>query len=187
MNYEDLLKRTILPDLDAGRINWDRPHTEAVVEYMKRLIAHNPDLNLDRDVLVTAAYAHDWGYGESDVQVKEAHMKIGAAKLAQLLKNKVFDFMTPNQKQRAVHLVRVHDTLATINDFDEHILVEADTLGALDVSMVKPNFDRATNDRYMQSTRERRFPLFVTDYGKQQFEKLCQTREVYYQRLTHGR
>ena len=62
MNYDDILKSTILSELEAGRPNWDKPHTEAVVEHIKAIINSEPSLNLDTEVIVIAAYAHDWGY-----------------------------------------------------------------------------------------------------------------------------
>lgn len=191
MNYEDLLKQKILPELEAGRPGFDKPHTEAVVEHVKAIVDNAPELNLDRDVLIIAAYAHDWGYSGlfkygkpldlKDVgDAKKAHMAIGADKLKELLKDKVFDFLTKEQKQRAIHLVEIHDKLELLKDNDELILMEADTLGGLDVSKVTPSFDKESNERYMNGVRKIRFPLFITKYGKQKFEELYKAREDFY-------
>lgn len=191
MSYEDLLKNTIFPELELGRPNWDKPHTEVVVEYVKNIISNSTSLSVDRDVLIIAAYAHDWGYsglyksGEplklSDVtNAKEAHMEIGAQKIAKLLNNNIFDFLSENQKQRVVHLVQYHDMLSALKDNDELILMEADTLGGLDVTKVKPSFDKESNEKYMIGVKTKRYPRFITEYGKRQFEKLYKLRENYY-------
>ena len=51
MNYEDVLKAKIFPELEAGRPNWDKPHTEAVVEHVKAIVDDSPKLDLGKDVL----------------------------------------------------------------------------------------------------------------------------------------
>jgi hypothetical protein len=192
--YEKYLKRIIFPELERGRPGWDKPHTEAVVHWIKNIINNSPELELDMDVLVIAAYAHDWGYADlfdkgakvdlDDIlDAKKEHMIIGAGKLAELLKNKAFNFLTFSQKQRALHLVRNHDNLSYIKDDDERILVEADTLGALDVDFIKPFTDKKQGERYMQGVIKKRLPLFITDYGKKQFKILFKKRENYYKSL----
>lgn len=191
MSYEDILKTTILPELEVGRPNWDKPHTEAVAEHIKAIMDNSPALNLDKEVLIIAAYAHDWGYaglfeGGKPLEIddvdkaKEAHMAIGADKLTELLKDKAFDFLTKDQKQRAIHLVKTHDKLDTLTEPDELVLMEADTLGGLDIEKVKPSFNRASNEKYMRGVKAKRYPLFITDYGKVQFERLYKSREDYY-------
>lgn len=191
MNYEDILKTNILPELEAGRPDFDKPHTIAVVEHIKGILKNTPTLKLNKDVLIIAAYAHDWGYAGlfengkfpslDDVNnAKEAHMVLGAEKLSKLLNNRVFDFLTREEKDRAVYLVMVHDQLASLKDQDEIILMEADTLGGLDVEKAKPTFDKDSNARYMEKVRVTRLPMFITDYGKQMFEKLYQSRVDYY-------
>lgn len=191
MHYEDLLKAKIFPELEAGISNWDKPHTEAVVEHIKAIIENSPQLNLDKDVLIIAAYAHDWGYSGlfeagkplslDDINnAKKAHMRIGADKLSKLLQASVFNFLSEERKKRAVHLVGVHDKLGDLKDPDEIVLMEADTLGGLDIEKVKPSFDKASNERYMRGVRKMRYPKFMTDHGKKQFEKLYRSREEYY-------
>ena len=189
--YEGLLKVKILPDLEAGRPNWDEPHTRAVVKHMKAIIENNPDLNLDQEILTIAAYAHDWGYSGlfkggkplnmNDVSnAKEAHMKHSGQKLRELLKDPIFNFLSEERKQRAVHLTQRHDKLNELKDVDELVLMEADTLGGLDIEEVKPTFDKESNDRYMKGVREKRLPLFITEYGKMEFERLYKARQKYY-------
>ncbi|MCD8484338.1 hypothetical protein LRY65_02005 [Candidatus Woesebacteria bacterium] len=110
MTYETILRDTIFPELEKGRPNWDRPHTEAVVKYLKEIIAQTPELKLDRDVLIIAAYAHDWGYADlfadgkplnfdQVISRKKEHMRLGAEKLEKLLQKPEFDFLTKEQKK----------------------------------------------------------------------------------------
>src|SRR5690606_32629548 len=135
----------------------------------------NPDLDLDWDVIIIAGYAHDWGYadlfeGGKPVQydqiqdAKIRHMEIGGRKIRQLLNNPQFSFLSDEQKDRIVHLVSIHDYLDRINTPDERILVEADTLGQMDVTKVKPTYDAPSNARYMEKARAKRLPLFLTQY-----------------------
>lgn len=192
--YEQVLQTSILPDLEKGRPNWDKPHTEIVVEYVKSILAiEAQNYNLDADVLVVAAYAHDWGYAElfednKPVQLdevysaKKRHMELGAKKLEKLLTDITFNFLTDTQKTRAVHLVEVHDTLDIISTSDERVLVEADTLAALDVTRVTPQFNKESNTRWMENVRNKRYPLFLTDYSKGQFERLFRLREEFYEK-----
>lgn len=88
---EKYLQKAIFPDLERGRPGWDKPHTEAVVHHMKKLLLNFDGEKLDEYVLLIAAYAHDWGYSDlfgkgrslsySDVsEKKKAHMRLGAKK-----------------------------------------------------------------------------------------------------------
>ena len=190
-DIENYLNKKILPDLERGRSNFDRPHTVAVVYWLKQIISHSPELNLDRIVLLIAAYAHDWGYADmfsqkqqlqyDDVKnAKVVHMKVGAEKLQKLLNGKFFSFLDNKQKKRCVHLVAVHDNLDKLKDKDELVLMEADTLGALDVSFVKPTFDFESNEKYMQEVQEKRLPKFITKFAKEAVKRLIQRRVNYY-------
>ena len=85
---EKVLRQVILKDLtNKGRPNWDRPHTEAVVYWMKHLLTKLNPPELNSKVLITAAYAHDWGYInlftpgkqatiEEVLPMKKLHMKV---------------------------------------------------------------------------------------------------------------
>ena len=119
-NLEEYLKEKILPDLEKSRGGFDKVHTLEVVTWLKQIIEHNPELKLDEMVLIIAAYAHDWGYSDifKEGQVmnfeivesaKLLHMEFGAKKIARLLEDNFFSFLTDSQKARCVHLVAVHD------------------------------------------------------------------------------
>lgn len=191
--YEKVLRETILPQLEKGRPNFDKPHTEAVVHYIKEIVSHSEDLQLDLDVLIIAAYAHDWGYTElfedgvvlqydNVLGAKKLHMEEGARMTADLLTLGEFNFLTTEQKERVVHLVAVHDNINSLLDIDEIVLMEADTLGGLDSNRVKPSFDTSSNDRYMDGVKRKRYPLFKTEYGKKMFDILYALRQSYYKK-----
>ena len=114
---ERVLKQIILKDLaNLGRVNWDKPHTEAVVYWMKQLLPKLLSLDLDSQVLITAAYAHDWGYAglfagvdstdyDQIMKRKGMHMNIGAVKIERLLYLRLSDYFSEQQILRTVHLV----------------------------------------------------------------------------------
>lgn len=191
-DYEKLLKKVIFKDLKKGRKDWDLPHTKAVVHYIKEIFNSIKNIKLDKDVLIISAYAHDWGYinmfnnkidnkYDEILNLKQEHMKIGAELIKNLLTKTEFNFLTNLQKQRIIHLVEIHDKLKEISAIDERILVEADTLGSLDTSFVKPSFTKEENDKYMEATKNKRFPLFYSTYGKNIFDSLYKKRIEYYQ------
>ncbi|HUW21155.1 MAG TPA: class I SAM-dependent methyltransferase [Candidatus Bathyarchaeia archaeon] len=188
---EEYLQAKILPELEKSRPNFDRPHTLAVVTKIKEIIQGSPQIEVDKIVLLIAAYAHDWGYfglfrdGQilkmDDVQqAKSEHMRLGAKKISKLLEDKLFSFLTERQKKRCAHLVLVHDNLKALKDLDELILMEADTLGGLDTSLIKPTFDFESNRRYIKGVKKKRGPLFITDYGKKELPRLIKMRIDYY-------
>lgn len=190
-NLEEYLKEKILSDLDKGRPDFDKPHTQAVVYWLKQILSHSPELNLDETVLLIAAYAHDWGYvgmfsqdqqlQHDDVKdAKTDHMKLGASRLRKLLDDKIFSFLSGAQRERCVHLVSVHDSLDELKDDDELVLMEADTLGGLDVNFVKPTFDFESNEKYMRGVIEKRVPKFIAGFSKKMVNTLIQGRTNYY-------
>lgn len=190
-SLEQAIQDAAFPILVKGRHGWDLPHTKNVVKYMKELLAHNPQLDVDHTVLLIAAYAHDIGYmglfdtsNARDLQKildkKAEHMLRGAEMLTKILTSPQFDTLTSIQKARAVHLVRVHDALKQLKDTDELLLMEADTLGGLDTSGTKPFEDPASGIRYLQGVKHARKPRFITKYGKQLFEKLFHDRQKDY-------
>lgn len=180
-----------MPDLAKGRKNWDKPHTEAVVYWTKKLLDSLP--HLDSKVLVTAAYAHDWGYmglftqktTYGSVQANKAlHMKIGEEKIRKLLTEEFSHGYSQAQIDRVSHLVLVHDLLDQVAAEDEITLVEADTLGALDVDKVKPTYSFADNKIAMVEMSKRRRPLFNHALAIKSYSLLIEKRMLFYQNKT---
>ena len=63
---------------------------------------------------------------------------------------------------------------------DELLVMEADTLGGLDMTYAAPSFDADSNERYMNGVRKMRIPYFITDYGKREVERLFRERMDFY-------
>jgi len=168
--------------LEKGRIGWDVPHTRAVVHYAK-LITRS--VNADLMVIPTAAWLHDIGYyglfkGDSGkyevVQDRKArHMIVGAEMAREFVDGEeVMGILTPRQRDRVVELVSVHDRVEELDDdLDKRILMEADTLGAIDVRRVRPTFDKEGRARYVEiDLNTRRGPRFRTSLGKELLAEL---------------
>ena len=180
---EALLQAAIFPDLERGRPKWDVPHTVLVVAALKRLLVADSAPQLDRTVMLIAAYAHDWGYADlfagkesaslAEVrEMKPLHMRLGSEKLAALLESSEFEWLDRHKAARAVHLVSVHDNLPILAAPDELLLMEADTLGALGASPENSTFDRGSNERYLETVAGKRLPLFVSEFGKAECVRL---------------
>ena len=194
IKLEEYLKKRILPDLEKSRGGFDKIHTLEVVDWLKKIIKHSPDLKLDKDILLIAAYAHDWGYSdifsegetmqfEKVENAKMLHMELGAKKLKKLLKDDFFSFLTDMQKKRATHLVAVHDKKFELKDVDELILMEADMLSSLDVNTKKPIFGPESNKKFMEAMLATRIPKFITQFSKKEAKRLIKIREDYYNNL----
>lgn len=189
---ELFLKEKILPDLEKSRGGYDGIHTLEAVDWLKKILQHAPELNFDKDVLIIATYAHDWGYAgifadgevmtvEKLETAKKAHMEIGAQKIGELLKDKIFNFLNNDQKERIIHLVAVHGKKYEIKDDDERVLMEADMLSGINVNSPKAKFDAASNQKFMNSLLNIRLPKFLSEYGKSEAKRLIAEREMYYE------
>lgn len=187
-SVEQVLRDVIMPDLDQGRRGFDRLHTEAVVHWTKKICESEPVLS-DK-VLVAAAYAHDWGYFgmfprkttlESVHAKKEAHAERGARKIGKLLRSRLQNFFSKSEVKRIQHLVFVHDKLTELSDDDEIAIMEADTLGALDTSIVKPTYSAKDNERYIQEqVLKLRWPLFRHKLAIEVFDEVLERRRDFY-------
>lgn len=176
------LEQYALQFLRQGRVEWDEPHTRAVV-YYAGLIARNE--GLDPLVQTTTAWLHDIGYfglfkGNESKQYdevkdrKEAHMIVGAKMANEFLERpEIKIFYTPEQRKRVVHLVSVHDKMEDLKDLDEIAFMEADTLGAIDINRVATSYDKESAFKYInEGLTVRRYPRFRTATGKKLFGEL---------------
>ena len=79
---EKYLQDKVFPKLEAGRPDWDKPHTQAVVDHLKNILQNSPKLNLDEHVLLIAAYTHDLGYrcGKSNRAVRRTVLQLSNPK-----------------------------------------------------------------------------------------------------------
>jgi len=191
-NLEEIIISHILPDLNNGRRNFDLEHTKAVVYWMKYILdSLNKDCSYEK-ILITAAYAHDWGYVglfegiESDnpkeiAKRKPLHMKKGAEKIKNYLLQECTRFFTPKEIERVAHLVSVHDYVEDLKNEDEVTLMEADTLGMLDVKRSPPTFSKEDNTFFVNTQIfTRRIPRFIHENAKKKALLLAQQRLEYY-------
>lgn len=190
---EKLLRTRILSDLDSGRKNFDRPHTEAVVHWMKTLISELSNRKeLDSLVLITAAYAHDWGYYKlfegvnSDdpaeiSKMKPKHMLRGSQMISEYIKSNLDAWYSSSQVEAIAHLVLVHDNVEDLNTENEILIMEADTLGMLDTDLVKPTFTKEENDHFISNQiKKRRIPRFQHEFAIKKAMELTKNRIKFY-------
>lgn len=91
----------------------------------------------------------------------------------------VKQFLTVEQAMRVVHLVGIHDDLHVLKDIDEIILMEADTLGAIDTARVKPSFNLEGRMKYLEAMKIKRATRFQTELGKKLLSELIPQFETY--------
>lgn len=191
---EKKLRQRILPELEKGRKDFDRPHTEAVVHWMKYLLKKLPEAaTFDETVLITAAYAHDWGYiglfdsvPKTDLatihKMKPLHMERGAELINDFINAELRDYITPAQQKRIRELVTIHDRVEEVKRPDEILLMEADTMGMLDSDRVKPTFSAEDNDIFLErEVLNRRLPLFRHPLAREIADSLVAKRRAFYQ------
>jgi HD superfamily phosphodiesterase len=164
-----------------GRKAWDLPHTKAVVRFAIEIAEQEKQ---DKLILFTASWFHDTGYAglfdtkdsnnmQNILDRKKLHMEKGAEYVKEFLdRSDIREFYTTSQRARIVHLVSIHDKLKELKDLDEMILMEADTLGALNPEGVTRSLDEQSQKRYMQGVLKARWPKFRTELGKKYFREI---------------
>lgn len=198
---EKVLRQVILKDLSKGRKDFDRPHTEAVVHWMKYMLENIESVNskitgpkpeIDPQVMITAAYAHDWGYiglfnktnsnsFEDIKKKKKLHMKRGADMIERLLYQRLSKHFTEAQIIKAVHLVQFHDEMEKLITDEEILLMEADTLGMLDTDKITPTFSKSDNEKFIKTgIKGRRLPRFIHKKAKNIAVDMIKRREEFY-------
>lgn len=180
---KDLVENYVLEILSQGRPNWDVPHTLAVVKWANRLANAQ---GLDVLVLTTAAYLHDIGYyGQFDgleiadlskvMDNKERHMIIGAAMARSFLDSaEIRKYLTAKQIERIIHLVSVHDKVEQLEDLDELVLMEADSLGAIDIDFVEPTYKGLEAINYLETRMVKRRSKFITPEAMRTYDDLAE-------------
>ena len=195
-HIEQVLRQIILKDLaNKGRLRWDKPHTEAVVYWTKQLLKKINSSSLNPKILITAAYAHDWGYVNLFKQKKpittdqirlqkDLHMKKSAEMIERLIYQRLSSYFSEGEILRLIHLVSIHDYVDQLKDEDELFSMECDTIGMLDVDRVLPTFSAKENEYFMEhSIYNLRLPKFMHPEAKKIAEKLIEKRQQFYKSL----
>jgi len=179
---EKKVKKEAFIYLEKGREGWGIPHTIATVYWMRKLIEKEGG---NEKILVTTMYLHDIGYqvkkndGFDTIMAgnKLDHEEIGAA-LAEKILKKTGGF-SPEETNHIVHLVRYHDHLDNIDSHDSQMVMEADSLGAIDWERVKPNFTKEDTARYLEHFKKNRVNKFQTKTGKKFLKEVLEKAEKY--------
>lgn len=182
-NLEAKIKKEVLKILEKGRPGWDVPHTLACVHWMKELIKKeggNPR------ILIPAIYMHDIGYPDTvlkfnpkkNVDMKIEHMKKGAA-LAKKILNSIGGFKD-SEIEEIFSIISIHDAIYLFRKGatkHEQLVFEADSLGQIDVSRVKPTFSKADRKKFLNRFRKNRATLFRTETGLRLLKELLAVAE----------
>ena len=178
---ENLLKEKVVKILKKDKSEWTLQHTLKVVYWVKKLIREEGG---SPRILIPAAYLHDIGYIEADVGKREKmdkvyskkleHMKLGEKICRKILSE--FDYyFTKDEIEKICNYVEKHDIPEfkniKIDDHNFQLLIEADSLGAVDSSL-KPTFSREDIKRYLKHFEKVRIPLFKTKTGKGYLRKI---------------
>lgn len=182
-NLRVLVERYAFDLLAKGRLDWDVPHTMAVVSWANKLARIQ---GLDVAVLTTAAYLHDIGYYGQFVGLESAdlgrvmdkkkkHMMAGAIMAAEFLSsNEVRKFLTGEQIDRIIYLISVHDKVGELKYVDELVLMEADSLGAIDLTFVEPTYRGKEALYYLETRMIKRRKRFVTPEAMLAYDELAE-------------
>jgi putative nucleotidyltransferase with HDIG domain len=178
----NLVEEYALSFLRKGREGFDIPHTKTVVYYAEQIAIAQ---GFDVQVFKTAAWLHDIGYFglfnstvESDnfekIGERKAFHMINGGKIARGFLNspEITEFYNPEQKDKIIFLVENHDKLDELSTLEQYAFMEADTLGAIDLSRLKPTYDKVNALKYIKNDLAKRIELFKTEYGKRVLEEL---------------
>ncbi|MFH1547663.1 MAG: hypothetical protein ABIC57_04195 [bacterium] len=176
-----------VPLLEKGQL-FDLKQTQASVYWAEQLCIHE---DLDPVILIPAVYFHHTGYvgileKNTDCSMKykrirdwnDYHMKISAwIAHAFLNEHQINDKISEFQKYQIVFSILHHDKLKNTSLIKRNIylntLIEADTLGQMDIGHTGPTFNRRGLIKYIgRELLPLREPLITTDFGKKQFTQL---------------
>lgn len=175
------LENYALHFLEHGRKGWDIPHSGAVAYHAEQIaLAEGLDVKVHR----TAGWLHDTGYFNAfnpheshdlgKIMDRKALHMIRGVEYAEVFfqLKKMAGFYTPAQQELVKLLIGTHDKLDELITVDQIAFMEADTLGMIDLSRIKPTFDRVTALKNIEGELMKRASLFRTEYGKKMFVEL---------------
>jgi len=161
--------------------DWDLRHTFSAVSAMKKIIAKEGGCER---VLVPVMYLHDIGYVgalktcyslEDRIKAKAGHMERGSKLAKEILSKLNF---SPEEIEKIVYLISVHDKLDDLKSRDELLVLEADSLAQID-PFVGNTFGEEEFAKYVKIFEERRAPKFVTRAGKELLSEYIQKNELF--------
>jgi len=183
MKIEKKTEETLIAELKSifAKDNWDYEHSLASAKWMKRLIKGEGG---NEKILVTAMYLHDIGYAEilkdgytleQRISSKPTHPIIGAEKAKALLSTLGY---APEEISQIYRLIVVHDILEGEKNFDEQLVLEADTLSQIDPA-VSGGFDEENFSKYVELFERKRFPRVKTETGKKLLKEVAYSNNLF--------
>ncbi|MBI5002332.1 hypothetical protein HZC31_03035 [Candidatus Woesearchaeota archaeon] len=171
------LKSKAIAYLRTGRPHWDVPHTMHTVKWMKELVRKEGG---NKQVLVSAMYLHDTGWGGmfDDQSCNYDTVSAGAELQARQSVERAREILTAlgrpeDEIQHVLRLIQVHDAIHKIESPYEVLVLEADTLGQLSAPQ-NDNFGPKDYARFIAYVREQRAPKFRTQTGRKRLDELLE-------------
>ncbi len=162
--------------------NWTLVHTLSAVEIIKQIAKSE---GADEKILATTMYLHDIGYGgilsdgysfSQRIAAKKEHMPVGA-KMAKEFLSQIGGF-TEEEISKITHLIEVHDNVDALITKDELLVLEADSLAAIDPK-VPFSFSEEDVVKYVGFFLTHRAPKFISKKGKELLEKFSNENLVF--------
>jgi hypothetical protein len=165
------LRELVLPYLEKCRPDgYDIDHALAAVYWMRKLIATRGG---NERVLVPTMYLHDIGYSglfkdgfsfAKGLSRKPLHAIRGANMITGKLRGPLTEIgFTQGEIDRMAHLTAVHDNLDYHVTHDERLVMESDTLGAVDYSLIGEDMFLYT---HFQRLLQRRAPQISYEHHR---------------------
>jgi len=161
---------------------WDYLHSIACVNTMKKIIAVEGG---DEKVLLTTMYLHDIGYAGSlkkgyslndRIEAKSRHMARSVEKAKPLLEKLGY---SDSEIKQIIGLISVHDKLDELTLNEELLVLEADSLGAIDPNVNGNRFGEKEYERYVEIFERKRVPKFFTKTGKEILKEFACENELF--------
>jgi HD superfamily phosphodiesterase len=181
---EEKLKQEVISLLEKGKPNWDIPHTIDSAKWMKRLVEKEGG---NEKILVSAMYLHDIGYPELEagysfkqyMGIKMKHAEKGAAFGDKILR-KIGDYSEDEIKEITFFVLN-HDKHDNLETHNRQLVFEADGLAQINWLEVKPSFNKADCQRFLDEYFEKERPeeRWKTETGKRYRKELLKKAQQY--------
>lgn len=179
---EETIKQEVLRLLKCGKPNWDIPHTNTTVKWIRKLIKLEGG---NEKVLVPAAYFHDTGYKalkanyshKEMMEAKPGHAELGAINAKNFLSE--LNYFEDEEINRIIYLIANHDKHNNIQENDRQLLFEADGLAQINFDDCHPNYDKKNLIEFFETYYKKRKQFMKTKTGLEAMNKLEKKAKYY--------
>ncbi len=184
----------VIPLLENGR-PFDLKHTFATAYWAGQICIQE---NLDPEILIPAALFHDTGWtalfnsndgGSRDfdkIQDKKKQHMINSENITRKYLEK-HPQLSKSKRLQILFIIRNHDEIDKVelirNNIYLNALVEADTLGQIDLKRVTITFNKENLKKFISDLLGRRELLFYSEFGKRSLEQLLDKLYKYYESM----